>query len=120
MLMARPGIIRLGKVPSRLIKEFEHQVLECYLEYGYYDIAAITGFVEDFAIFAESHEQTGNPYQYHASEEISTDELKDIISRNFYGIKDDVMTILDYYRMFYVNREYKLREYHNIPIVRVW
>ena len=119
MLMSRPGIMRLGKVPPQLIKSFEQQVIDSYAE-GYVNLSAITEFVEDFAIYAESHQKTGDPYEFHANGCYSTDELKDIINQNFFELKDDVMTILEFYRMFYIDKNFGPWNFNNIPIMKIW
>ncbi|PGQ88234.1 hypothetical protein [Priestia megaterium] len=118
--LAKRKELELCVVPGFLIKEFEEMLLECYFDYGYYDTRTLTEFVNDFIVYAESHEKTGNAFRYHDDMTKSIDFTKDIINRRFYELVSDVMEVLDYHCMFYLDRDIGYAKYHNKPIVEVW
>lgn len=112
--------LELCLVPYHLTKEFEEMVLECYTDYGYYDTHNLGEFVDSFAIYAESHEQTGNPYSLSDDQSKTSDFYNDIINNRFYELLDDVMEVLNYHNMFFVDKDFRYIKYYNLPIKQVW
>lgn len=109
-------------VPLSLVHDFERMVFECYCSptYGYYDVPTLAQYVEDFAIYAESHEKMGGAFVLSDDESLTDADSRDIIARRFDEVMDEVVTVLDYHRMFYQFHNFLGVKYHNTPVHTVW
>lgn len=118
-LIVKPPL-ELQMVPAQLTRDFERMVLECYFDYQEFNLHAISDFVEDFSVYAESFERTGNPFSFHDEEGGDESVFEDIRANRFYELADDVYETLMYNRLFFLHKDFLYRKFHNMPIAQVW
>lgn len=106
--------------PVMLVRDFEDMVLESYLDYGYTSLLPLAELVDDFAVYAESHEQSGNPFALVDDESLEESTLMDIKVDRYYEVVEDVREVLMYHHMFFYEKDYNFLEFYNMPIVEVW
>lgn len=118
LLVRRP--LELIMTPALLVRDFEDMVFEGYMDYGHTSLLTLAELVDDFAVYAESHEQSGNPFALVDDESLDEAVIKDIKADRYYEVVEDVREVLMYHHMFFYEKDYNFLEFYNMPIVEVW
>lgn len=116
--------LELFFVPNTIMQEFECMVLQSYFDEGWHDLVHVGSYVDIFATYVISLQETGNPFTYTDSEEYEEDAYF-AIEDNIGLIRDDIADIFDYHHIFYASDDsgegvYKYIDCHNMPIKEIW